>query len=94
MKLDSLNKDCEYILQELDNFVRLHPDMKDKEVAVAYSAAQLFQDKLKEANLDHLQKGMIVSDIIAALLELNKEEVALYRERRKASMEQKHSTIH
>lgn len=66
---------------------------KDTE-ALFYALAQVLHDRINSADLTQERKGEVLSGILAALIQYNREELAVYNETIRNMMNEKPATIH
>lgn len=86
--------ECPELVKKLHDFLQTEPGFQENDEAVIYVLAQVFNDKLKAADISEQDKGAILSTVYSALKDSFKEESAIYLERLKVLVEQKASTVH
>ena len=91
---EEVEVDAPKILRELENFISLNPMMDDKPESLIYAIAQLLQDNIADYEASPEIKGATVQSIIDGLREINRFDIALFREHLKTLSSQKASTIH
>jgi hypothetical protein len=91
---EDFESSCPAMIQELENFIDLHPGFKGKPEATVYALAQLLNDRVEVMELDGVEKGAIIHAVVAGFIEMNEQELALYQEYRRTLVEQKASTKH
>jgi hypothetical protein len=93
MSQEELENDCPPLIEELDAYLDKHTVLKEFPEAVVYVLAQILHERVNALDLPLESKGAIIHNVIHGFMEFNGDALALYREIRRAVVEQKKSTI-